>query len=252
MSLKGFVIDINGVLTAGEQPISNAAETLQKMKEKYMIRLITNSTSKNKVEAAEKLNKHGFSVEPDEIFSPIEAIKNYLKKRGGGAFFLSTQKTQKDFSEIPKTPVQAVVLTHAHEDFSFENMNRAFRYLLDGAVFIASGISKYYKEKDGLLYLDPGPYVKALEYATGKEALILGKPSRDFFLSAVSDMGILPSEAAVIGDDIETDVRGGMEAGLKGILVKTGKFRRSDLEKNIHPDFILENIGEVLENKLFL
>jgi len=100
--------------------------------------------------------------------------------------------------------------------------------------------TRRFHEKDGLLYLDPGPYVKALEYATGKEALILGKPSRDFFLSAVSDMGILPSEAAVIGDDIETDVRGGMEAGLKGILVKTGKFRRSDLEKNIHPDFILK------------
>lgn len=244
-NIKGLVIDINGVLYEKEEPIGNACETLKKLREKYKVRLITNSTAKNRFEIQKKLTKMGFEVKAEEIFSPLDAIRNYLLTQKGGAFFLSTEKTKKEFADIPTQPVNFVVLTHAHEDFTYENMNRAFRYLMEGAQFLASGTSRYYKEKDGLLYLDPGPFVKALEFATGKTALVFGKPSPDFFLAAVQDMQLLPQECAMVGDDIETDVDAAKKAGLYGILVQTGKFQATDLEKNYKIDKIIKDFNAI-------
>lgn len=77
-------------------------------------------------------------------------------------------------------------------------------------------------------------------------AIVIGKPSPDFFEMALKDMGLAASEVALVGDDIDSDVGGGQRAGLTGILVKTGKFRESDLaESKIQPDAILESVSEL-------
>ncbi len=73
--------------------------------------------------------------------------------------------------------------------------------------------------------LDVGAYVAALEFASGKQATILGKPSHDFFLSAVNAMGLAVGETAMIGDDAEFDASAAVNAGLIGVLVRTGKWK---------------------------
>jgi ribonucleotide monophosphatase NagD (HAD superfamily) len=72
-------------------------------------------------------------------------------------------------------------------------------------------------------------FVAALEYATGRRALVLGKPARQFFDVAARLVRCPPAEIVMIGDDITSDVRGAQEAGMQGVLVKTGKFRDADL-----------------------
>ena len=87
-----------------------------------------------------------------------------------------------------------------------------------------------------------------MEYASGAKAMIMGKPSANFFQIALDDMGLKSEEVAIIGDDIDVDVGGGQQVGLMGILVKTGKYRQLYTDSSsITPDLILNSIKELPE-----
>jgi ribonucleotide monophosphatase NagD (HAD superfamily) len=93
--------------------------------------------------------------------------------------------------------------------------------------------------------MDAGCFVAALAYASGKQARILGKPSREFYHLACASMDAAPEETIMVGDDIESDILGAQEAGLKAVLVKTGKFTPADLERGITPDLVLGSVVEL-------
>ncbi len=186
-------------------------------------------------------------MEEEEIFSALTATKEFLKERNAGAFLVLTDLAKEEFKDLKNLPVEYVVIGDARENMNYENLNKAFRYLLKGAKLVAAAKNRYYRDKDGELSLDAGPFVVGLEYATGQEAILIGKPNREFFLKAVESMGLKPEEVAVVGDDIEADIKGGMDAGLFGILVKTGKFKPSDLEKGIKPDLVIDSIADLPE-----
>ena len=129
--------------------------------------------------------------------------------------------------------------------WSFPKLNNAFRLLLEKNVgFIALGKSRYWRAADGLR-LDSGPFVTALEFATGRYALVMGKPERAFFEQAIGMLGLAPERIAMIGDDIDVDVAGARNAGMLGALVKTGKFRPEDLAKGIWPDYVFNSLADV-------
>ncbi len=136
-------------------------------------------------------------------------------------------------------------MADAYKNFTYENLNTAFRYLLEGAELLAVAPNRYFMDKDGKLSLDAGPFVKALEYASGTSAKIIGKPSKDFFNLVLKALDVEPREALMVGDDIEFDVKGAQDAGIMGVLVKTGKFRPEDLNKGIEPFAILESVAQL-------
>ena len=244
--IKGFLLDLDGVLYVIDKPIEGAQNSLKKLKDRFSVRFITNTTTKPRKVVYQKLVHMGFDVEEEEIFSALEATKQFLKEKDAGAFLILTDIALEDMKDIKKQPVDYVVIGDARDNFTYENMNKAFRYLIEGAELIAAAKNKYFRDKDGKLSLDCGAFIVGLEFATGKKAKLIGKPNRDFFLMAVGSMGLKPEEVAVVGDDIESDVKGGMDAGLKGILVKTGKFTPEDLKKGIKPDLIVEDINHLV------
>ncbi|SNZ08579.1 HAD-superfamily subfamily IIA hydrolase, TIGR01458 [Persephonella hydrogeniphila] len=245
--IKGLLLDLDGVLYIIDTPIEGAKETLKKLKERFKVRFITNTTTKPRKVVYQKLKEMGFDVEEEEIFSALEATKQFLKEKNAGAFLILTDLALEDMKDIKREPVEYVVVGDARDNFTYSNMNRAFRYLMEGAELIAAAKNKYFRDKDGKLSLDCGAFIVGLEFATGKKARLIGKPNKDFFLMAVKSMGLKPEEVAVVGDDIESDVKGGMDAGLKGILVKTGKFTSEDLKKGIKPDLVIEDINQLLD-----
>ena len=245
MRIKGLLLDIDGVLYVGDKVIEGAVEAVKELRKKYKLRFITNTTTKTRRQVYEKLRNMGFELSEEEIFSALTATKEFLKERNAGAFLLLTENAKKEFEELKGLPVKFVVVGDARENITYENMNKAFRYLTEGAKLVACAKNRYFKDKDGKLSLDAGPFVVALEYASGKEAILIGKPNREFFLKAVKSMNLKPEEVAVVGDDIEADVKGGMDAGLFGILVKTGKFKEEDLKKGIKPHLVIDSIKEL-------
>ena len=167
-------------------------------------------------------------------------------------FLLTTGDVHEDFEKagitIAKDDVDYVVVGDAGNDFTFDRLNQALRLILDGAEILALEKDRYWMQPEGLV-LSTGPFVAALEYATGKRSILMGKPSPEFFQMALKDLDKSAKSAAMIGDDILTDVHGAQQLGLKGILVKTGKYRE-DLaaSSGVVPDLVIESLANLAEH----
>ena len=247
--ISGLLIDIDGVLITGNHPIPGATETLNYLKQqKIPFLLITNTTRKSRVNVWHQLKRFGLSVEQEQILTAPLAAVNWLKQRHVTAIhlFLSGSAAH-DFRDFKITAGQPeyVVVGDVGSDLSFEKLNQAFRLLMRGARLLALQKNRYWQTSEGLT-IDAGALVAALEYASHKRAIVIGKPRKEFFLEGVKLLNLPPENVAIIGDDLEADILGGKKAGLQTIAVKTGKFRNYLLEKlKIQPDYLLESVADL-------
>jgi ribonucleotide monophosphatase NagD (HAD superfamily) len=118
---------------------------------------------------------------------------------------------------------------------------------MGGAELIALQKNRYWMRADGLS-LDVGPFVAAIEFATGREAYVVGKPAKGFFDQVLASAGADADAGAtaMVGDDIESDIGGALGAGLAAILVRTGKFREEQVrESSIEPTYVVDSIADV-------
>lgn len=222
--IKGVLLDLSGVLYNGNDPISGAAGAVTRVREKLPVRFVTNTTRKPREKTLKKLSDMGFNISEEEVFTAPMAAKQYIQEKGLSPFLLLHPDLATDFSDVKQEEENCVLVGDAADAFSYQNMNHAFRLLLNGASLLAMGVNRYFKEGDDFS-LDAGPFVNALEYASGTTATVLGKPSRDFYMTAVTSMDCKPEEVIMVGDDVESDVIGALRSGIGGILVKTGKYR---------------------------
>jgi len=229
--IKGLLLDLGGVLYQGGKPIPGAAEALEALAGSGTpVRFLTNSSRNSRTQVQRRLKQMGLGIPREQIFTAPLAIRDHLERHGLRPLLLVHPELECEFEGLDRENPDAVVLGDAGAAFTYARLNRAFRLLREGAVLLAVGQNRYFREQDGLS-LDAGPFVKALEYASGTQALILGKPSRDFFLKAVEALGCEPAEVLMVGDDVESDVNGALAAGLQAALVRTGKYQEGDEEK---------------------
>ncbi|KAM4624631.1 phospholysine phosphohistidine inorganic pyrophosphate phosphatase [Polymixia lowei] len=233
-SLKGVILDLCGVLyDSGEDggvPIPGSVEAVKRLKASDLqLRFCTNETQATREKFVAKLQRMGFDISVSEVFSPAPAAVAVLKERGLRPHLLVYDALVPEFDSVDKSNPNCVVIGDAADKFSYQNLNDAFRVLigLEKPVLFSLGRGRYYKETDGLK-LDVGVYMKALEYACDVEAEVIGKPSSMFFQTVLNDMGIQPHEVLMIGDDLVNDVGGAQHCGMKGVQVRTGKYRPSD------------------------
>ena len=149
------------------------------------------------------------------------------------AFLLSDGDAAADLEGVELVDLDVadvIVLGGASADFTYTTMNRIFGRLMDGATLVGMHRNLYWRTNDGL-ELDAGAYIAGLEEATGREAVICGKPSGPYFDAALALLGVPREGTIMVGDDIVNDVRGAQVLGLRGVLVRTGKFLPDDLAK---------------------
>ncbi len=242
---KAILCDIGGVLYSGDKAIVGAVEAIKEIKKHYPVRFLTNTTQKTSEGVVRKLRSLGFEIDKKEVITALDITKMFLQQQRSNAYFLLTDEALAFFDDLKYEKEEYVIVGDAQENFSYKNLNTAFRKLHAGSKLVAIAKNRYFQDKDGLS-MDAGCFVAALEYASMQEARILGKPSREFFHLACEDMGVSPAECIMIGDDIEGDVKGAQNAGIKGVLVKTGKFSSKDLERDIKPDLIIDSIVDLL------
>ncbi len=249
-SFRGVLVDIDGVLHVSMQPIAGAAETLQWLERRgYQACFVTNTTTSSRATLVQRLQAIGLPLVEERVMTAPVATANYIRQHypGKRCWLLTKGDTARDFAgiELVESNADIVVIGGAEELLTYEAMNRAFQVLMDGAVLLATHTNLYWRTNEGL-QLDSGPFVYALELATGKRATVLGKPNRAFFEQALLTMGVQPHEALMVGDDIENDIGAAQQAGLRGVLVCTGKHRAdSPLLERIHPDAILPSIADL-------
>ena len=150
--------------------------------------------------------------------------------------------------QVPQEDPNCVVMGDATTNFTYEAMNAAFSVLLRHPTLFSMGMGKYYKHGTGLV-LDVGCFTKALEYASGVAPVVVGKPSGEYFGAAVRDLGLDGGEVVMVGDDIVSDVGGAQACGLRGIQVRTGKFRaaRDEPHAVVKPDGYVDNLKEFVD-----
>ena len=243
--IEAILCDIGGVLYVGENPVEGAIEAVNRIKQRYPIRFITNTTQKTAIEVVQKLQELGFSIESHEVITALDMTKKFLQKHQSSGEYLLVESVKPFFDALEKYPKNYVVVGDAQHNFTYENLNASFRTLLHGAKLIAVAANRYFKDADNELSMDAGCFVSALEYASGQKATIIGKPSKEFYTLTCEMLGFKPQHCLMIGDDIEGDILGAQEAGLQAALVKTGKFSQSDLDKGIKPDLLLESISSL-------
>lgn len=230
--VKGVLLDLSGVLYDGDTAIPGGVEAVARLREAGLpVRFLTNSTRSPRRALLQKLSRMGFDLDEAELFTPASAACALLREQGLRPHLLIHPDLEEDFGGVERGE-GAVVVGDAGPFFSFETLNAAFRVLMKGARFYALAANRTFRDADGELSMDAGAFVAALEYASGTEAQVLGKPAQAFFAAALEDMGVAPGDAAMVGDDVESDVSGALTAGLgRAVLVRTGKYREADEDR---------------------
>jgi HAD superfamily hydrolase (TIGR01458 family) len=244
----GVLLDIDGVLFVGDDPIEGSHRAFAELRELSAgVRLMTNTTSRSRRAVREHLLGLGFDVSLEEVLTPAAMAERYCREREfGSVTVLVSEELREDLTTLQSAelgaPTDAVILGDLGDGFSPEVLNGVFRTLMDGAELVALQHNRYWRRADGLA-LDVGAYAAALEYASGREAVTVGKPARAFFQAAMADLEL--ERGVMIGDDVEADVGGAMAAGLAGVLVRTGKYRQDALTVRVTPTAIVDSIEDV-------
>lgn len=249
MDVRALLLDLDGVLYVEDEPIAGAVEAVDRLRGAGLaLRFVTNTTAHSRDRTLHKLSRLSFVVEPEELVTPASlAVRRCHERDYRRVALVMNDEVKGDFAELEAAggPVDAVIIGDLGSAFGYDVLNRAFRQVMEGAELIALQKNRYWLRSDGLS-LDVGPFVAAIEYATRREAYVVGKPAPAFFAAVLADLDVEPAAAAMVGDDVETDVGGALGAGLAGILVQTGKYREDAvLASGIEPTATVASVADV-------
>lgn len=248
-NIKGILFDINGVFHIDNRPLDGVIEVIKQVKAELPCRFVTNTTTKSRQAFHQSLVDMKLPIEESEIISAPYAAVLYLRQLDSpSCHLLLSDSVKSDFAEFKQsdTNPDVVVVGDIGDRWNYEIMNRAFKMLNNGAELIALHKGKYWQAEG--LQLDIGAFITGLEYASGKSATIVGKPSASFFELALAELELAAEDVIMVGDDIDSDVGGAKEAGMRGILVKTGKYRPELADdSDVEPDRILESVVDIAE-----
>ncbi len=252
-NIKGILSDIDGTLYFKEAPVKGAIDAVNRLQKRKKMLFLTNTDSQTPKTIQKKLLKIGFSIQKNDIFTPIIALKNFLQKNKDKKIFLvankEIEKEFKKFNIISKEEIpDFVIISDFSDDWNVHRLNEAFNYLLNGAKLLGTQGNRYCLDKKGQPVIDTGSFVRMLSNAACVPYKIFGKPSKEFFNQALNKIGLKPEECIVVGDDIESDISGAINAGIKPVLVKTGKaanYENSD--RNTKPFLVINDFKTLLK-----
>lgn len=251
--MTAILLDIDGVLHVSGEAVPGAADAIQALREEgHRLRFVTNNTTRARDLLAEDLRSIGFDLEGEDITTtPLAAGKLLQGKRVLALVMSSIRPDLADYVELVDDGADAVLLGGADESaetgevFSWENLNRAYAELRDGARLVCLHKNRWWQTARGPL-LDAGAFVAGLEYAAGVEAEVVGKPTPAYFEAALTEVDARPAETIMVGDDVEADIGGAKAIGMRGVLVRTGKFRPAALrEADPQPDAVVDSLADL-------
>ncbi|GAA5979767.1 hypothetical protein JCM5350_002041 [Sporobolomyces pararoseus] len=238
--IRALLIDLSGTLHVDSTATPNAKVALERLRNAgIVLRFVSNTSKESRSSLLNKMRKMELDVREEELFTSLSAVKDLVTRRGLRPLYLLSPSALEDFPPT-SAPFDSVVVGLAPNAFDYEQLNSAFRLLAgeaDGAKkgeipLIVTHKARVIGDKDGKLSLGPGPFISALEQASGCQAEIVGKPSQSFYqlaLDSLASRGFSRAEIGMIGDDVQQDVGAAVQQlGLQRFLVRTGKYRPQD------------------------
>jgi HAD superfamily hydrolase (TIGR01458 family) len=225
MEPRLVLLDLDGTLHEHGAAVPGAARAVVELRRAgHTVRVFTNTDSRSESDLVDRIRRSGIPVAAGEVFTPVVAAKRLLPP-DARLLVLADRAVRDDLAAHARTaatPADAthVVIGDCRQTLNYPSLDAAFRAVRAGAELLALQRGPYFRAADGD-HLDTGAIVAAIEFATGKPARVLGKPSPDFLRLAAHDA---PGEVWVVGDDRTTDIRMAHEAGATAVQVRTGKY----------------------------
>src|SRR3990172_9726251 len=253
-NVRGLILDMDGVLMRGPVVLPGVSELFALLRARSISVVIASNNSTPTIDQVlERVNAAGAGAEAKEILTSSQATADYLRAQspGGGRVFVVGEAGLHDALvdagfEIAEDhrQVEAVVVGMCR-DLTWEMLVQATLAIRSGARFVGTNPDRTFPSEAGIIP-GAGSILAALVAASDTEPTIIGKPEPHLFLAALSRLGTLAEETAVVGDRLETDILGGKNAGLTTILVMTGVTTGKDLSQaTIMPDWTFNDLSDL-------
>lgn len=255
MEFRGVVVDLDGTVYLGGEPIPGAADAVASFRERGLdVLFVTNNPTRTPEEYVEKLGRLGIRAEREEILSAGVATAEFLADRHPeddvflvGSDGLRRQLLEADIHLTDDPDAAGVVVTSHDHEFDYSDLTEALWALEDAAAFYGSDPDLVYPGSGGRPYPGSGAITRAVAGVAQREPdQVLGKPSGPM-IELISDaVGHPPERCLVVGDGIDTDVTTGERAGMTTVLVRSGRSTGADLEaSDVEPDHVVDSLADV-------
>ncbi len=244
-----LLIDLDGVLRIGKKIAEGVGEFFEFLKsENRKVCILSNSTLSTSREIIDFFLKNSIDID-FPVLTAVDATADYVKKKYNSVAVYCADNVKYAFGNlISYDSPEAVVIGDIGDKWNYEIMNDIFNFVYSGADLIAMHKNKFWKDPRKGLLLDAGAFVSGIEYATDKNATLIGKPSPLYFKAGLSKLGCDPNNKFImLGDDLITDIGGAQKNGGLAILIYTGK-TKYPLPNNskVKPDFEAMNLYDVM------
>ena len=271
--VRALLLDLDGVIVLAEKPVEGSAAAIATLAEKRIpFRIVTNTSLVSRATLSRWGASMGAPIPADRFQSALSVSAAYTARYfpGQPLYVLASDDALSEFAGQRllshedagnrDARAAAVVVGDSPEAATWDNLNRAFRLIRNGAELIGMHKNRWWLTPDGPT-IDSGAFVAGLEFSAGVKARIVGKPAREFFTEAANALAsevrlrgeppLRRRDVLMVGDDLETDVRAAQRAGLRGAFVLTGKHTRADVEAaqtrgRPAPDLIAESLADVV------
>ena len=258
MQKKGFLIDMDGVIYKGSEAIPGAVEFINRLRENgHPFLFLTNNSQRTNRDVCYKLRKLGFNVNDEHIFTCAMATARYLasRKENGTAYVIGeggllTELHNVGYSIVDDHPDYVII--GEGRTIMLESVDKAINMIMNGSKLVATNLDPNCPIGNGKFRAGCGAFVAMLEFATGKQAFSVGKPSPIMMRMARKILGLTTDETVMIGDTMGTDILGAGSMGFTTVLTLSGVTRESDLDQyGYSPDFIVNSVRDLLDEELF-
>lgn len=250
-SYKAYLIDLDGTLYQGDKGIQTAIEFIQELLTLNIpFKFVTNNATRTTAELVEWIKQSfNLSITDQHVYTSTMALLDYVHQHyqdkevyviGESALLTQIKQTQ---LKLVKHDQANLVIQGLDRQANYNSLSIAVRAILNGADFLVTNADRLIPFAGGM-NPSSGAITSFIQFATGKEALVFGKPNAPIIKGALASLNVSPEDVLLIGDNYETDILAGINEGIDTLLVLTGVTQRIDLE-NIEkqPTYIIEDLS---------
>ncbi len=222
----------------------------------FLFLFLTNNSQRTPRDVCYKLRKLGFNVNDEDIFTCAMATARYLasRKEHGTAYVIGeggllTELHNVGYSIVDDHPDYVII--GEGRTIMLESVDKAINMIMNGSKLIATNLDPNCPVGSGKYRAGCGAFVAMLEFATGKQAFSVGKPSPVMMRMARKILQLSTDETIMIGDTMSTDILGAGSMGFTTVLTLSGVTQEADLDQfGYAPDFIIKSVKDLLDDKV--
>ncbi|RYZ86194.1 MAG: HAD family hydrolase [Proteobacteria bacterium] len=248
----GFLIDMDGVVYRGTELIPGAVEFISLLKaQKIPFMFMTNNSQRTPMDIATRLQRMGFPVDQEHVFTSAQATASYLsqQKERATAYVIGEGGLHSALDRVGIAIVDHnpdYVVVGEGRTGSAEVFDKAVQLVFDGARLIATNLDPNCPTQNGGIRPGCGAFTKLIEEATGYKAFSPGKPNPFMFRAARKKLGLMTGETVMIGDTMETDILGATQLGFRAVLVLSGGTKQQDIARfSYSPDVVIDSVADI-------